>query len=346
MKYYKICVFALAFMFMTSCAKHDLMGDNAELGQMLPTVTWELSTVCTAGEDMPFKVKYYAAPGYEISHSEVWASVTRQESASAVVKLTSSLAYNKTFNLSDTVRRSQLIKSYPHSEAQLVGKEYVLNTSFPTSATLAPVSWVSPNDWDEVKFDTYFPKDFKEEFVATVIDYLTKDSLYYNDLRHVYVNYDFKKEQFEELNTKYNINFPTEIETADKSDLWFTNIEKVVGKYYITIENGVSVYHEIPLGQDPPGGVSVYDVYDSSFWVFCRYSDDTGMPMYSVRPEYMPYLKDLISYISFPEWVYDSADKVYTVSFSRTYSLIPTIKVFDAAGKAGTDTDKKEINLK
>lgn len=346
---YKIGILAISLAGMlSSCAKHDPLADNGELGQQLPTVIWELgSTVCKAGENVNFKLQYYPAPGKVITHSEVWAAVTRSETANATVKLTSTLAYTKTYAKDDTVRSSQLVQSYDHSLAMWDehGYEFVLNASFPTSQTLVPVSWVSPNIWDQEKFESYYPADFQKEFVSTVIDYLTVDSTYYNDLRHVYVNYDFKKEQFEALNAKYSINFPVETDNANKSDLWYTNTEKVVGKYYLTIVGDKTICHEIPLDQDPPEGTTTYDVYDSSFWVFCRYSDDVGRAITSVRAQYMPYMKDLISLISFPEWIYNSAEKTYTVGFNRAYKLIPTVKVYDDKNKVGTDTDTKIIDL-
>lgn len=344
---YKIGILAIALAGMiSSCAKHDPIANSGSLGQQLPTVSWELgSTVCKAGENVNFRALYYPAPGYTVTHSEVWTAVTRSESAAATVKLTSSLAYSKTYAKEDTVRRSQLVQSYDHSEAEWSGYEYILNASFPTSQTLVPVSWIAPETWDQERFDTYYPSDFQEEFVNAVIDYLTKDSTYYNDLRHVYVNFDFTKEQFEALNAKYSVNFPVETDNANKSDIWFTNTDKVVGKYYLTIEGEQTICHEIPLDQDPPKGVITYDVYDSSFWVFCRYSDDVGREITSIRPEYMPYMKDLISFITFPEWIYNSVEKTYEVSFSRSYKLIPSVKVYDNNNKIGTDTDSKTIDL-
>lgn len=343
---YKIGIAFLAIFGLISCAKHDQFNDHMELGQELPSVYWELgSTVCKAGNDVSFKVLYYPPKGQEIKNIEVWASVTRSETAAATVKLTSSLAYSKTVSVNDTIRRSQLIKTYDHASDSFDGYQYTLNATFPTSQTLTPISWVSPTEWDQEKFDTYYPETFQTEFLETVVDYLTKDSTYYNDLRHVYVNYDFKKEQFEQMNAKHNINFPTETETDMKSDLWYTDTEKVVGYYYITIENGISYYHEVADPKDAPEGAILYDVYDSSSWVFCRYSDDLGRAVSTVRPEYMPYLKDLISLISFPEWIYSSVDKTYTISFQRSYVLLPSVKVYNTAGKSGTDTDKKEVNL-
>ncbi len=228
--YKKSGIFAIALLAFSSCAVHDLFEENLELGQVLPTVTWELgSSVCRAGSDVTFLGKYYTTnTDVEISHSEVWAMVTRSQSAAATLRLTSSLSYTKTVTSSDTVRSSQLIQSYDHSLATWNGYEYELNASFPTSQTLIPVSWVNPAEFDSERFDLYYPETFKAEFNETVVNYLTADSTYYNDLRHVYCNYDFTAEQFQTISANNGVTFPTETATDMKSDLWYTNLENLV----------------------------------------------------------------------------------------------------------------------
>ena len=53
-------------------------------------------------------------------------------------------------------------------EADMGEVEYVLTDSFPTSRTLAPVTWVNPEEWDQEKFDSYYPATFQDEFKAYV----------------------------------------------------------------------------------------------------------------------------------------------------------------------------------
>ena len=69
----KIGVVALAAGAMTSCAVHDVFDDNGDLGQILPTVSWELgSTTCKAGNNATFKAKYYYKGKDDmIDHTEV-----------------------------------------------------------------------------------------------------------------------------------------------------------------------------------------------------------------------------------------------------------------------------------
>lgn len=346
--YKKSGIFAIALLAFSSCAVHDLFEENLELGQVLPTVTWELgSSVCRAGNDVTFLGKYYTTNAdVTISHSEVWAMVTRSQSAAATLRLTSSLSYTKTVTSSDTVRSSQLIQSYDHSLATWNGYEYELSASFPTSQTLTPVSWVNPAEFDEERFNLYYPETFKSEFNETVVNYLTADSTYYNDLRHVYCNYDFTAEQFQTISANNGVTFPTETATDVKSDLWYTNLENVVGYYYNTIDgNGVATPHEVPTLEDVPAEYTGYEVYESSPWVFCRYSDDTGGAIYSIREAYKPFFKELMEQIPFEDWIFNSVDNVYSVEFSRSYTLIPQFKVVDTNGKIGMATDEKTVQL-
>jgi hypothetical protein len=221
----------------------------------------------------------------------------------------------------------------------------VLTDSFPTSRTLAPVSWVNPEEWDQEKFDSYYPSTFKEEFMAYMVNALTKDSTYYNDLRNVYIKYNFPIELFEQLNVQYGINFPTDTTTDDKSNAWFTT-DEVDHYYYITVgDDGKAVYHEITSESEAPSGVNVQPVYKSAFWLFSRYSDDTGGKITTVRRQYMPYFKSMLETIPFTSWIYNTADKAYTVNFNRTYFLEPQFRVYDTDGKVGVTTDNKEVTL-
>ena len=328
----------------TSCAIHDPFADNMEIGQVVPTVSWELSDVAKAGGYVYFKAKYYTSAEHSIDHSEVWGLVTRTTSAAATCRLTTSLSYTKTVNSTDTVRTDVKLASYPHNKAEWDGHEYVLNDSFPTSRTLAPQTWAAPTTWDEEKFNQYYPSTFKKEFVDHMITYLTRDSVYYNDIRNIYINYDFTAEQFEALNAKYGVSFPTVTETGDKSDAWYTTND-VDHYYYETVENGVTTIHEINSQSEAPSGAKVYEIYKSSPWIMCRFSDNTGGRITYIRHEYMPYWKELISSIPFEDWIYDSAEKSYAVNFNRSYSLLPEFRVYDNNGKYGKTTDNKEVSI-
>lgn len=346
MKLYKIFgSLALIAAVSTSCAVHDPFADNMEIGQVLPTVAWEQGSVLVkAGTYASFKAQYYTVDEKQIDHSEAWAMITRKQEASATSKLTSSLSYTKSVSSTDTVRSSQCMQKYKHSDAKWDGHEYVLTDSFPTSRTLAPVMWNAPSEWDQEKFDSYYPAGFQEEFVEYIVNALTKDSVYYNDLRNVYINYNFTAEKFEELNAKYGVAFPTVTETGDKSDAWFTT-DVVDHYYYEVVEGGVTVIKEIATPDLAPSGANVYEIYKSSPWLMCRYSDDTGGKITNVRREYMPYWKELISSIPFIDWIYNTADKNYAVSFSRTYYMQPDFRVYDTDGKVGITSDNQEITL-
>ena len=337
---------ALLVALTTSCAVNDPFADKMDIGQVVPTVSWELSDVAKAGGYVNFKAKYYTSSDHSIDHCEVWGLVTRTTSAAATCRLTTSLSYTKTVNSTDTVRNSVLLAKFDHSKAEWDGHEYVLVDSFQVSSTLAPVSWVDPEEFDEDRFNMYYPATFQQEFKDHVIEYLTRDSVYYNDLRNIYINYDFTAEQFEALNAKYGFAIPFDPESSEKSKLWYVNTEVVDHYYYITVDDaGVKAEHEIASPDLAPTGVNVYEVYESSPWVYCRYSDDTGGRITSIRKQYMPFWKELIEQIPFKDWIYNSSDKNYSVNFTRNYILYPTFRVFDETGKMGKDTETKQISL-
>lgn len=346
---------AMVVLFATSCAEYDPFANVMEIGQTVPTTYWELgSSLAKAGADVSFTARFYPATGDEIDHAEVWTAVTRSESAAATVMLTSTLSYTQTEQISDTVRRSQLVAEYPLSMASLEGTEYILASTFPTSQTLSPLSWNAPTEWSEETFELYYSDTFQDTFTETVIDYLTKDSTYMSDLRIVYINYDFTAEQFQRLSAQYGVNFPDETEnpldesdTGGKSNLWYTpNTSVVTGQYYIYIDsNGVSHEKELAEGESAPSGYTAYDVYDSPEWIFSRYSDDVGAAITSVRSEYTSFFKALLGEIPFTEWIYSSSDQAYMVTFSRKYILIPYFYVYNTAGKAGSDSNDKEVEL-
>ena len=180
---YKLGATALALIAMTSCETNDPFSDIMDAGQPVPTVTWSVgSTVAAAGDSIEISGKYYTDKNHTPDHSEVWETVVLKETAAATVGLTSSLKYTQTVNVSDTVRTS-MTASFPHSMATWNGHEWQLDTKIPTSQTLKSVTWATPEKWDQKKFDSYYPADFKQTFTDKVIDYLTKDNTYYSDLR-------------------------------------------------------------------------------------------------------------------------------------------------------------------
>ena len=352
--YNKIGLFAAGALMMTSCAVNDPFADKMELGQVVPTVSWELaSSVCKAGNEAGFLAKYYTtAEGVSIDHSEVWAMVTRSESAAATQKLISSPAYTKTVNFTDTVRGFHLLAEFPHSQAVLNGNEYHLDSAFPTSRTLGPVTWTNPAAWSEDMFVAYYPATFKEEFSAQMVKYLTDGDTYLAGLRQAYLNYDFTAEQVAEVNNKYPNHqpIPNPAEGQVKDDLWFANdTEVVTGYYYMVVENGVTREIEVATKEEAiAAGIDeslIYDVYKSPHWLYCRYSDNTGGAITSLRDEYRPMWKDLVSMIPFESWIYNGPEKTYSVEFTRKYALNVVYKVIDTKGGIGKDSEVKTIDL-
>ncbi len=356
--YNKIGLFAAGAFLMTSCAVNDPFADNMEIGEIVPTVTWELnSSVCPAGNEAGFLAKYYTtAEDAAIDHSEVWGMVLSTENAAVTQKLIPSPAYTLNKAVNDTVRGFHLLKSYPHSMAVEKGQEFHLTASFPVTRTFGPVKWLNASEWDEEKFNNLYPASFKEEFLAHMVKELTEDSVYFSGLRNVYVNYAFTKEQIDAVNAKYPNLEPlpwTDSQEAGstKGDLWFgADVETVDHYYYAVVTNGVKYEYEVATVEEAVAkGIDaekVYPVYKAPHWVFCRYSDDVGAAVTSVRAEYMPMWKELVEMIPFEAWIYDSAEGQYAVDFSRTYVIIPQFRVVDTKGNVGKTTiEGKEVSV-
>lgn len=364
---YKALFMALgATALLSACSTRDILEPIIENGQAVPTAYWEIgSNVCKAGDSFTFQGKYNVEPGKTPAYSEVWYSVKRNEVATATASLAGkSFGYTKTVSATDTMRSATPIVRFDHTLAEWDGYEYIIKGEVPVSRTLNPVTWSKVKAWDEDRFNSYYPKGFKEEFCNDCIEMLTKDSTYYNSLRAVYINYPFTNETFAALNSKYSLNFPTDIDMSEedqgaavKSDLWFSTTvasdEAVIAYYYVTVEGGNTIVHEIAKDAPSPdesgvlmyNGARCYPIYESAPWVFCRYDDDQGTILSTVRPEYIPAFRELLGGIPFESWIYDSAERVYSVEFSRNYKLDAEFRVYDTDGEEGIASDRREISI-
>lgn len=354
---YKLGILVVGALAASSCANHDLIADSTQMGQAVPTCYWELgSSQCKAGESFSFLGKYYVEPGKTPERSEIWYLVERQDVASVSAKLGgTSLNYNSTVTLNDTMRTYQPMAVFPHSTAEFNGHEYLVNGTVGVSRTLAPIMWSDAAEWNQKLFDTYYPQGFADDFKKTVIAYLTDESSapsYYSALRAVYLNYNFTNEQFKAVGLPEIETVENDGGTAEKSDLWFTTTEAsddaIVGYYYITYDNTdpekpKTIYNEVAKDYTPSEGQFIYPVYKSAEWVFCRYDDNSGSIVSSVRPEWLPKFKTLIENIPFQDWIYDSANSCYKVDFSRKYNLRVRFKVYDTDGNEGVAADTRDV---
>ncbi len=328
---------------MSGCANHDLIPDIAVVGQAVPTVYWEVgSTVCKAGESFTFQGKYTNVPGRTPLRSEVWYQIVRDDVASVSTKLGgASLNYTQSVSATDTMRSFQCAAVFPHDASYWDGHQNIFSGTVPVSRTLTPVSWVDPAAFDEARFNTYFPEGFVDEYLEKVYDYLTGKTAdtYYGALRTVYVNYAFTNEQFAAVGLPQLDLSGDDGGAGKKSDAWYAystdKPTEQVGVYFITVgADGEAVYNERPLDYTPAEGEVIYPVYDAAEWVFCRYDDNSGSVISTVRPEWLPKFRTLLEDIPFYAWIQDTANGVYKIDFSRRYSLVAQFRSYDK------DTDR------
>lgn len=384
---FKLGLMAAGVLLLSSCEKHDPVADNMQIGQYVPTCYWEVgSTACKAGSNFTFKGKYYTEEGHTPARSEVWYGVTLEESAAATVKLAgNNLSYTLTVSGIDTVRTSQVMATYLHSDSLWNGHEFELIDSVPTSLTFAPISWMNLATWDDdaqKRFERYYPADFVDTFKTRVIGYMTDVKTaanYYNALKAVYLSYPFDNGLVGRVNNAHNTNLPTDIlfNTGDqgmdqKSKYWYAADSitgKIVKYYYNRVDSTVKVTEEgesevvyitVPVEIATSevtninattkvgtliadASVVCYPVFDSAEWLFCRYDDNKGAIVTTVRENYLPAFADLFWEIPFTDWIYDG--KNYAVTFTREFILKASFKVYDTDGNVGVASNVYDITI-
>lgn len=180
-------VFAGILFCFASCTKYDMIDNIARVGQMAPTVYWELpSNNVAAGDNVEFRAQYYTREeGVSTDHLELWYQINENIVTSVGCPLISTTKkFNMGTNATNTTRDNQMVASYAHNPAAWdnTKRAYQLDTVFPTSNTLTAISWAIPEVWDQDKFDAYFPATLPKTF---------KDSLYnqcgYDEFRSILI---------------------------------------------------------------------------------------------------------------------------------------------------------------
>ena len=157
---------------LTACDKHDTLDDAVIVGQMAPHVYWEVgSSTVKAGTNVPFTVQYYTTSESPVDHLEVWYNLVEEESKSVMCPWTQTFNFSMVKNATVEKRIMQKIAEYPHAESNWNDslRAYYFRSEFPTSNTLAGVSWIKPSTYDNDRMISYFGADFAKDF---------KDSLY------------------------------------------------------------------------------------------------------------------------------------------------------------------------
>ena len=156
----------------TACELNDTLDDAVIVGRMAPHIYWEVgSSNVKAGSNVPFTVQYYTTSESPINHLEVWYNLIEEESKTVVCPWTQTFNFSMVSSKTIEKRILQKIIEYQHRESAWNDslRAYFFTAEFPTSNTLAGVSWRNPTTYDNDRMVNYFGANFAQQF---------KDSLY------------------------------------------------------------------------------------------------------------------------------------------------------------------------
>ena len=169
---FKTLALGLFLIAAASCEKHDLFDENTITGAVGPETYWTVeSSMVKAGEAMTFVGQYYSTEA-KIDHSEVWYELFEKEDKLVTASLIKAFTYSVSSSTTAQKRMLQTIQSYPHSEDMWSDSlhAYVLESSFPISNTLSPITWAQPKDLNgfDKNLNAYFGEGFAADFKAGV----------------------------------------------------------------------------------------------------------------------------------------------------------------------------------
>ena len=169
---FKTLALGLFLIAAASCENHDLFDENTITGAVGPETYWTVeSSMVKAGEAMTFVGQYYSTEA-KIDHSEVWYELFEKEDKLVTASLIKAFTYSVSSSTTAQKRMLQTIQSYPHSEELWNDSlhAYVLESSFPISNTLSPITWAQPKDLNgfDKNLNAYFGEGFAADFKAGV----------------------------------------------------------------------------------------------------------------------------------------------------------------------------------
>jgi len=170
LQYFTLAMLSIGIL--TACEPNDTLDDAVIVGQMAPHIYWEIgSSTVKAGNNVPFTVQYYTTSESLVKHLEVWYNLMEEESKSAMCPWTQTFNFSMVSTKTAEKRIMQKIAEYPHRESTWNDslRAYSFTAEFPTSNTLAGVSWIKPTTFDNDRMVSYFGANFAQQF---------KDSLY------------------------------------------------------------------------------------------------------------------------------------------------------------------------
>lgn len=277
MKHYinRIALLFACGLLATACSSiHDNVDDLVGVGEFAPHVYWEqVPTSLPAGQNAKFELQYYPADNKTISKLQVWYNIYSTVKISASCPIVSSFTYAVTDEDVETVREFVPVLGYEHSENywNTDKRAYYLAGTFPTTYTLAPISWTGIEEFDGEKFSEFFPKNFENDFrdsiytkmkvidfkkVFTVTNPRIPEKSFYNYIDSTKnetsgrMDYTVKPEYVEFFKTQfYSIPYDSLFYDASTSTfkLEYEKVYTLGAKFKVTDSNGIFNFSEEKL---------------------------------------------------------------------------------------------------
>ena len=347
---FKTLALGLFLIAAASCEKHDLFDENTITGAVGPETYWTVeSSMVKAGEAMTFVGQYYSTEA-KIDHSEVWYELFEKEDKLVTASLIKAFTYSVSSSTTAQKRMLQTIQSYPHSEDLWNDSlhAYVLESSFPISNTLSPITWAQPKDLNgfDKNLNAYFGEGFAADFKAGVTAKMNPSedernfSAYMNVLQGlsllndtiITVNGDTMTYVQWITDSTYNANTASWNKNFKQNDtIWskinFDTLGMVVDSHEVRVN----------LGGRPPKFDTIME-YDTTYitkpWV------DEVVYVY-------PDIKHAIdsvweNHVSFYDLILGAEG--YSVDYKREYYINAELRIYDENGTYSS-TDAKEIYI-
>ena len=348
---FKTLALGLFLIAAVSCEKHDLFDENTITGAVGPETYWTVeSSMVKAGGAMTFVGQYYSTEA-KIDHAEVWYELFEQEDKLVTASLIKAFTYSVSSSTTAQKRMLQTIQSYPHSEDLWNDSlhAYVLESSFPISNTLSPITWAQPKDLNgfDKNLNAYFGEGFAADFKAGVTAKMnpSEDERNFSAYMNVLQGLSLLNDTIITLNgdTMTYVQWITDSTYNANTASWNKNFKQNDSIWSKTLLDtlGSRIYDTMRIERHREGREWVYDtIYytDTMYYTHPRLESTVY-----VYPEIKRALDSVWeNHVSFYDLILGAEG--YSVDYKREYYINAELRIYDENGTYSS-TDAKEIHI-